>query len=255
MKSNSRILAFASIAASVILALGAFVAVWLLASGSSRAASAQTQEQDRAAQITVRGSGSVQARPDTLVINIGVTQQEQTVNTAQSKVSEVMGQMEEKLKAAGVAEQDYRTTVYNVEPVMDFSAAEKGQPSPGTLVGFRVTNMLEVTLRDPARAPELIDALTSAGANTIYGINYTLADAETLAKQAYDEAVKDAEERAERLATLSGQKLGRIVSISEASAAVPGPVYGEKGAAGGGGFAPGQQTVQVDVIVTYEAAE
>lgn len=264
MKSNNRALTFFSIAASTLLVLGAFVAVWLISSGSpSKQAEAQSSEPtptaqaEKPAQISVRGSGIIQAKPDTLLMNIGVSIQDSNVKAVQGKVTAAMNAMEAKIKAAGVAEKDYRTTVYNVEPVMDYSGGDKGQPAK--LTGFRITNMLEITLRDPSKAPELLDSLVDAGANTVYGMTYTFADSGNLAKQAYDGAVKDAEERAGRLANLSGLKLGRILSVSESSVG-SGPYYGDKGAASGMGaggavIAPGQQSIQVDVIVTYEAGK
>jgi uncharacterized protein YggE len=162
--------------------------------------------------------------------------------------------MAAKIKAAGVLDADFRTGQYNVEPVMDYAPDKGGAPSQApTLTGFRVTYILDITLRDTAKAPALIDDLVAAGANTVYGLTYTFNDQDSLSKQAYDVAVKDAQSRATRLAALSNANLGRIVSISDASANIPGPVYDAGGKGGGAGFYPGQQTVQSDLVVTFEA--
>ncbi|MFL5735159.1 MAG: SIMPL domain-containing protein [Chloroflexia bacterium] len=68
------------------------------------------------------------------------------------------------------------------------------------------------------------------------------------------ETVKDGQSKAGKLAGLSNMKLGKIVNVTEASANIPGPVYdAAQGGKGGGGIVPGQQTVQVDLVVTYEA--
>ena len=253
MKSgNSRLLAGISIMASVALVLAAFSVVWL----SPREASpAQAQDNVKPSQITVRGTGSISVKPDTLIMTVGVSIQESTVKAAQAKVTSSIDDIVAKIKAAGVAEKDYKTVQYNVEPVMDYgNSPERGGAGTPKLVGFRVVNMLEVTLRDTTKAPELLDELTSAGVNTIYNISYTFADADALSKQAYDQAVRDASERATRLAGLSNMTLGRIISVTEPSANQPGIIYGDmgKGAAGGGVF-PGQQNIQIDVIVSYEA--
>ncbi len=254
MKSeSSRLLAGVSIMASTALVLAAFSVVWL----SPREASTAKAQADsiKPSQITVRGSGSISVKPDTLVMTVGASIQDSTVKAAQAQVTAVMDSIEAKIKAAGVAEKDYKTVQYNVEPVMDYgSSPEKGGAGAPKLVGFRVINMLEVTLRDTTRAPDLLDELTSAGVNTIYNISYTLADADSLSKQAYDKAVKDAEERATRLASLSNMNLGRIISVTEPSANQLGILYGDMGkGAGGGGVFPGQQNLQIDVIVSYEA--
>jgi len=254
MKSeNSRLLAGVSIMASTAFALAAFSLVWL---SPREASTAKAQSENvKPSQITVRGSGSISVKPDTLVMTVGASIQDATVKAAQTQVTAVIDAIEAKLKAADVEEKDYKTIQYNVEPVMDYgSSPEKGGAGTPKLVGFRIVNMLEVTLRDTSKAPELLDQLTSAGVNTIYNISYTFADADSLSKQAYDKAVKDAEERATRLAGLSNMTLGRIISVTEPSANQPGIIYGEMGkGAGGGGVFPGQQNIQIDVIVSYEA--
>ena len=253
MKSeNSRLLAGISIMASTALVLAAFSVVWL----SPREASTAKAQADSAkpSQITVRGTGSISIKPDTLIMTVGVSIQDSTVKAAQAKVTSAIDAIEAKIKASGVAQKDYKTVQYNVEPVMDYGSPEKGGAGAPKLIGFRVVNMLEVTLRDTARAPELLDELTSAGVNTIYNISYTFADADSLSKQAYDLAVRDAAERATRLAGLSNMTLGGIISVTEASANQPGILYGDMGkGAGGGGVFPGQQNIQIDVIVSYEA--
>jgi uncharacterized protein YggE len=240
------------VAALLLIALGA---AWLLPRAAAPV-SAQTTP-PASSQITVHGLGAVNATPDTLTISIGAAFQESTVAAAQAKVTDTLNAMLTKLKAAGIAEKDYQTTQYSVEPVMDYGG-QKGAPAPDgpqtpALSGFRVTNMLTITLHDPARAAELIDTLVSAGANQIYGINYSFADQDSLAKQAYDAAVKDAADKAGRLAGLSNLKLGKILSVSETGATMPIP-YASKGMGGGAGpIAPGQQAVQADLTVTYDA--
>jgi uncharacterized protein YggE len=251
------LLAIAGFTVAAALVFVAVTIAWAPARGNGSTAAAQTQGQTDAAHITVRGTGSINATPDQIKLNIGASFQESTVKAAQDKVTAAIDKIVAKLKAAGVDAKDYRTGQYNVEPVMDFSGSDKGgSPQTPRLAGFRVTNVLEVTLRDPSKASDLLDQLVEAGANTVYNISYTFADQDSLARQAYNGAVKDAETRATRLAALSNIKLGKIVSVTEASANVPGPIYGDYAGGGKGGAGavyPGQQSIQVDVIVTYEA--
>lgn len=251
MKSNgNRVIAALSIAVSVALVLSALAFAFV----ATRDAAPAAAQANSGSQITVVGTGRINAKPDTLKLTVGVSIQESTVKAAQAKVDEVIAAMVARIKAAGVAENDYRTAQYGVEPVMEYPG-EKGGAGAPKLLGYRVTNMLEITLRDTERAADLLDQLTTAGANTIYGISYSFADPDALARQAYEGAIKDAEAKATRLAGLANVTLGKVVKVTEAAANVPGPVYqGDRGAAGGAGPYPGQQTVQVDLVVTYEAA-
>lgn len=264
MKSNNRFLALGSVVLSTALLLAAFAVVWLVPREAAPAGAQDVQptatataapkvEAEQPSTITVRGTGSVSAKPDMLVMVVGASIQAPTVKEAQDQVNTIIDAINAQLKANGVEEKDYRTVQYNVEPVMDY-ADGKGQPR---LIGFRVTNTLEITFRDLAKAPAILDALTGAGANTIYSSGFAIADAQSLYEQAYEKAVDDAEARAQRLADTSGQKLGKLVSITEGGATTTGPVY-DKGGAGmgaGGGTAifPGQQAISADVVVTYEA--
>jgi uncharacterized protein YggE len=244
------------VGAAVVVALVAVaLAVAWVAPRNAGTASAQTNtDATHPSQITVRGSGTVDAKPDTLKMDVGVTLQSDTAKDAQQKVSGVMDKIVAALKAAGIDEKDYRTSQYSVDPVMDYGGA-KGGTEPPKLTGFQVTNMLQVTLHQPERAADLLDSLVSAGANNIYNLYYTFADEGSLSQQAYNQAVQDAQTKATKLAGLSNMQLGKVLSVTEASANIPGPLYdgmtGGKGA--GAGIVPGQQSVQVDLIVTYEA--
>jgi uncharacterized protein YggE len=110
-RDSSRVLAFVSIAASVALILTAFTALWLAPRAASPA-SAQN-ETDKPSQITVRGSGSVTAKPDSLVMNVGVNIQDTTIKAAQDKVAAIVTRMTERLKAAGLEDKDFRTSQYS----------------------------------------------------------------------------------------------------------------------------------------------
>ena len=266
MKATNKFLALGSVALSTALLLAAFAVIWLMPREAAPAGAQDNQATstptaaaqagaEKPGTITVRGTGSVNAKPDTLVVNVGANIQADTLKEAQAQVNTIMDAITAQLKAAGVDEKDYRTIQYSVEPVLDYGDG-KNQPS---LNGFRVVSMIEVTLRDLTKAPEILDALTTAGANSIYNSGFAIADPAGLYQQAYEKAVADAEMRAQRLADMSGQKLGKLVSISEGSAHTSGPVY-DKGGAGmgaGGGVAiyPGQQAVSADVVLTYEASE
>jgi uncharacterized protein YggE len=254
--ASNRTLVLVSAAVSVLLILGAFTLSWLLPRDPAPASAQSNGDQsaNKPSQISVVGTGSIVVTPDVVKIVAGVSQQEATVTDAQAKVDTTMAAITAKLKEAGIAEKDYRTAQYSVEPVMNFDNPTKAQPN-GTLAGFRVVNMLEVTVHDASQAASLIDSMVSAGANTIYGINYSVSNPEALQQQAYDQAIQDAKSRAEKLASLSNQSLGKIVSVSESSAGVPMPVYDKSTAMGGGaGIAPGQQTIQTALVVVYEAS-
>jgi hypothetical protein len=203
-------------------------------------------------RISVRGSGVVSAKPDMANLQVGVSIQNPSLETAQSEAAGKMEALVQQLKAAGIDEKDINTTQYNVEPVMDY---RDGQ-SP-TVTGFRVTNVVEVKIRDLSKASKLIDDLVKSGANTIYGLNFGFSDPSALMKQAREAAVKDAREKAEQLAGLNGVALGAVLVVDDGGANVPPPAIEAKVANMAAQDAalppinPGQQEVRVEVSVVY----
>jgi uncharacterized protein YggE len=108
----------------------------------------------------------------------------------------------------------------------------------------------------------VLAAVTAAGANNIYGVQFSVADPVALEAEAREKALHDARQRAESLAQLSGLTLGGIVAIDETTGQFPGPAAREMGAGGDGGFmeastsiAPGQLSYQNQVQVTFEIVE
>ncbi|HEY0072437.1 MAG TPA: SIMPL domain-containing protein [Chloroflexia bacterium] len=203
-------------------------------------------------RISVRGSGVVSAKPDMANLQVGVSIQDPSLETAQSEAAGKMEALVQQLMAAGIDEKDINTTQYNVEPVMDY---RDGQ-SP-TVTGFRVTNVVEVKIRDLSKASKLIDDLVKSGANTIYGLSFGFSDPSALMKQAREAAVKDAREKAEQLAGLNGVALGAVLVVDDGGANVPPPAIEAKVANMAAQDAalppinPGQQEVRVEVSVVY----
>ena len=204
-------------------------------------------------RISVRGSGAVSARPDMASLQIGVSIQNPSLDAAQSEAASKMDALVQQLKDAGIDEKDINTTQYNVEPVMDY---RDGQ-SP-TVTGFRVTNVVDVKVRDLSKASKLIDGLVKSGANTIYGLSFGFSDPSALMKQAREAAVKDAREKAEQLAVLNGVALGSVLVVDDAGANLPTPAFETKVANSMAQDAsalppinPGQQEVRVEVSVVY----
>ena len=86
----------------------------------------------------------------------------------------------------GIEKKQISTGAFSIDPLYDFIDGRQ------TFRGYRVSNILTVTIKDIARAGEVIDKATFAGANRIDNISFTLSD------QAYyyDQALKLAIEKA-----------------------------------------------------------
>ena len=115
---TGRILTIAGAAVLVALVVAALAVAWVAPRNAATASAQANTDATHPSQITVRGSGSISAKPDTLTMDVGVMLQSNTAKDAQSKVSAVMDKIVSSLKAAGIDEKDYRTSQYSVDPVM-----------------------------------------------------------------------------------------------------------------------------------------
>ena len=200
--------------------------------------------------VTVVGHGSVRARPDVAVVNLGVEAKAADVPSAVSQSSDTMDGIRAALVEAGVAEEDVQTSEYSIFFDESFSGPDvPAEPS------YRVLNMVSVTIRDLATVGDVIAAAVGAGANRFYGISFALSDTSGLEVGAREKAIADARQRAEHLATLVGASVGDVISVSEVvtGGLQPPAVAAVAGGRGGGPtISPGQLEFSTDIQVSYE---
>ncbi len=201
--------------------------------------------------ITVSGQGSITVKPDVATVTLGVETTNADASKARQANNEAMDKVLKAVKAFGIAEDDITTANFNIYPVYD----EKGQK----ITSYRVFNNVSVRVKDLAKLGQVLTAATDAGANTSYGISFDVLDR----TQAYNEALKQAMEkaraRADVMATALGVKVGKVLTINESSS-YNGPAYELADAAMGskGAAVPvqsGTLEVTASVSVVYEIAK
>lgn len=205
--------------------------------------------------ITVVGEGKVTVEPDTARINIGVEVLAPSVREASDGNQAIVDSVMAALIAAGIPEEDMHTSNFSVY------AERYGPDGPlaDDAVNYRVTNTVNVKVRDLEAVGDVLDAAIEAGANNIYGIEFSVDDTKAYASDARAAAVADAGARAEELASLTGVTLGQVISVSEVIGA-SGPLFNnfraDAQAMGGGGTSiqPGtlELTTQLQIVYAIE---
>ena len=204
--------------------------------------------------ITVVGTGTATGAPDQANVSIGVQIQSATAQQAVSENQAQMNTLLAAIKGLGIADKDMRTSNYSVytenQPVQT-GADGKATSGSGSVI-YHVSNQVDVTVRDVSKLGDLLDKAVTSGANSIYGVSFSVADPSKLEDQARAAAVKDAKARAESQASLEGITLSGVISISEVSA-FPGVLYDAAVGKGGGGtpIQPGEMNISVSLTVTY----
>jgi uncharacterized protein YggE len=131
-------------------------------------------------------------------------------------------------------------------------------PAPPRQDMYRVSNTVEVKIRDLARVGQVLDAAVAAGANNIWGVQFGLDSTDAIEAQAREKAAADARARADALAKLQGVALAGVVSINEmgGGGGMPYPmpmapmVMGMRGEAGTP-VAPGEVTFATQIQGVY----
>jgi uncharacterized protein YggE len=204
--------------------------------------------------ITVVGQGKAFGAPDQAQAQIGVEIFAETVQEATSQNQETFDRIQTALLDQGIAQEDIQTSNYSVwaEQRYDENGLSIG------IVGYRVSNQVNVTIRDINEVGNVLSAAIDAGANSIYGVYFSVADPAALEAEARAAAMADAQARAESLAELGNLELGGISIISEVIGSPVQPFVRDFGggaameqAAAVPGISPGQLSFQVQVQVTY----
>jgi uncharacterized protein YggE len=231
-----------------LLILGLVVALLLAgcntAAQSTPAATGQT--------LSASGTGSASTDPDVVDIQLGVDTVDPDLTEAVNQNTDKMNAIMAVFAEMGIAEKDIQTTNYNlwVEDVYDQSGQPTGEKR------YRVSNMVNVRLRDLTQIGTLIEEATNAGATNASGITFGVADTTELEQAALDNAIENAQEKAAWMASKMGVNLGSITNVIEGGYYTPPmPVAAGNIGLGGGGGVPisqGQFSMTAQVQLVYE---
>jgi uncharacterized protein YggE len=215
---------------------------------------AQTLEQELPRRLmTVAGHGEVKGKPDMAVVTVGVLRQAKTAREALNASNEAMNAVLAALKGQGIAEKDLQTANFSVSPRYDHEKNE----NPPRLVGYEVSNQLTVTVRELGKLGAILDEAVSEGSNQIHGVAFAIGKPEPLRDEARRLAVGDAERKAKLYAEAAKVTLVAIARISEEGGVRPPEPYPRAmrmsaEAAGQVPIAQGEQTVEMQVSITWE---
>jgi uncharacterized protein len=199
-------------------------------------------------QVTVVGHGEIKGTPDTATVQIGVEAEATTAKDALAQNSAQAQEVQKKLTELGVDTKNIQTSNFSISPIYGNDGRQ--------VTGYRVSNMVTVKISQLDQAGTLLDQVVQAGANSIYGISFSVENPEALLNQARKAAIENAKARATQLAGASGSAVGDVLVISENIGAQPIPMPMMARAEGAAAdqavpVQPGEQSFSVDVQVTF----
>ena len=170
--------------------------------------------------ISVTGTGRIVLTPDTADVRLGVAMTGRTVKAVRASAATAMTAVIASLRQAGIADRDIQTTTLSLQPTYDYS----GSSYPPRVTGYSLTNAVAVTVRNLDSLGDAIDGALAAGATSLDGVTFRVADqagAEAKARQA---AMDEASGKAKALADAAHVSIAGVASISETVAPIPYPV-------------------------------
>ena len=165
--------------------------------------------------LSVSATGEAETVPDMAYLQLGVNSYATDARAAATANADRIGQVVKALAALGVADKDTQTRDLSIRKV-DWG------PNKGR---FEASNVLELRVRDIAKASEVVAAATQAGMNVLSGPSLRVSDPEGASKGAYAAAYKAARTRAQAYADAAGLRISRVLTIRDGgSMPLAGPV-------------------------------
>jgi len=140
--------------------------------------------------LNLNGKGAVQVTPNIAVVSLGVVTENMDLNVALKENTAKMTKVIGSLKNMGIAEKDIKTQSYNIELLYDYVEGKQ------IFKGYRVSNILSVTVRNINTVGEVINTAVDNGANVVNSINFTVSNPALYYREALTMAIKDAVEKA-----------------------------------------------------------
>lgn len=219
--------------------------------------------------FSVLAEGEAVAIPDVAQFTLSViTQggtdiaslQQQNVERVNSAIAFVKGQ--------GVEDKDIKTQQFLLEPRYQHFTCPRpalgdAKPCPPPeIVGYTITQTVQVKVRDFAKVGEIVSGVVNSGANSVSQLAFTLDDKDAPQQEARNQAIQKAQKKADAMARAAGFRLGNLISLHEESGPPFFSLEERAFESGRGGAAlpalpapviePGSQEVKVSVTLTYE---
>jgi uncharacterized protein YggE len=173
--------------------------------------SAATDTASNLKTLSVSGTGVIKVKANQATVSLGVYTEGKEASTAIDENAAKMTAVITALKQLGFKDEDMQTTSYSVYPNYNWEIR--------MVVGYQVTNMIQIKIKDLTKVGPAIDAASSAGANKVDSISFGITEetASAMKLQAYQAAIADAKSKSDVITSGLGIKVAGVQSVTESS--------------------------------------
>jgi len=168
--------------------------------------------QSHSTKVTVSGEAMTKVEPDAAVIVLSVVTQNAQAITAQQENARKSDAVTNAIKNTAGANAEIKTSDYSLQPQYDYR--DNRLPK---IVGYDARNSVIVTMSDLKNVGAVIDAASSAGANSVDNVSFILRQTSPARGQALSDATHQAMNKAQSIAQALGGRVLRVVEENESA--------------------------------------
>ena len=206
MKRNHRVLAVA-----IALSASVFHPAMALA---QQAPTASIAEMASTPLVRVNIGESLRTPPDEASMTVGTTAKASTATEAVAANKVKTEKLLATIRAAGIRERDIQTQGIQLQPDYRWDNEPNGRGRQ-TLIGYIAGNSVQIKTRNIDKLTALLEALTAAGADSVYGPNFAISDPAPLRREARVRAMARGQAEATEYARNNGYTSVRLLSVEE----------------------------------------
>lgn len=165
--------------------------------------------------VRVNISETLRSRPDEASLTVGTQTKAATAKGAVAASKTRTEKLLAAIRAAGIRERDIQTQGLQLSPDYRYDRQPDGRGGEQRLIGYIASNSVLIKTRDVDALTSLLDGLTAAGADTVHGPNFSIADPAPLRREARVRAMARGESEATEYARNNGFTRVRLLSVEE----------------------------------------
>ena len=181
---------------------------------AQQAPTASISEMASTPLVRVNIAESLKSPPDEASMTVGTQAKASTATQAVAANKVKTEKLLAAIRAAGIREREIQTQGIQLSPDYRWDNVPGGSGRQ-TLIGYIAGNSVQIKTRNIDTLTSLLDALTTAGADSVYGPNFGISDPAPLRKEARIRAMARGEAEASEYARNNGFTKVRLLSVEE----------------------------------------
>ena len=182
---------------------------------AQQAPTASIAEMANTPLVRVNIAESLRTPPDEATITVATQAKAPTATAAVAANKVKTEKLLAAIRAAGIRERDIQTQGIQLQPDYRWDPPTPGGQGRQTLIGYMASNSVQIKTRNIDKLTSLLDVLTTAGADSVYGPNFGISDTAPLKREARIRAMKRGKAEATEYALNNGYKSVRLLSVEE----------------------------------------